>query len=135
MNSNYFTINFKLSIKEALLKIDKNTLGIVFTVDKNKVIGCVTDGDIRSSLLNGYSLDDEISICMNKSFIYANDNFSREDINKLFDSSIKVIPFLSKSGQLLKILTATDFPLENESQVIARSKSPVRVSFVEGDLI
>ena len=133
MNSNYFTINFKLSIKEALLKIDKNTLVKDFTVDKkNKVIGCVTDGDIRSSLLNGYSLDDEISICMNKSFIYANDNFSREDIIKLFDSSIKVIPFLSKSGQLLKILTATDFPLENESQVIARSKSPVRVSFGGG---
>ena len=31
MNSNYFTINFKLSIKkEALLEIDKNTLGICF---------------------------------------------------------------------------------------------------------
>ena len=68
---------------------------------------------------------------MNKSFIYANDNFS-EDIIKLFDSSIKDYSILSKSGQLLKILTATDFPLENESQVIARSKSPVKISFGGG---
>ena len=122
MNIEYCTINFKLSIKEALLKIDKNTLGVVFAVDKkNKVIGCATDGDIRTSLLKGYSLDDEISSCMNKSFIYCNDSFSREDIIKLFDSSIKVIPFLSQRGELIKVLTATDFPIENENQVIARS--------------
>ena len=134
MNDTENLIIFKnKSIKQALQKIEKNSLGIIFIIDSSfKVVGCATDGDVRTNLLKGITLEDKISICMNKNFIYCNDTFSREDIIKLFDSSIKVIPYLSKNDKLLKVLTPSDFPIDNEYQVIARSKSPVRVSFGGG---
>ena len=67
-----FIINEKKTIKDAFVKIDKNTLGIIFIVDKNnKVIGCATDGDIRTKLLKGFNLKDQISICMNRNFKYS----------------------------------------------------------------
>ena len=51
MNINHYVINVNFSIKDALKKIDANKLGIIFIVnDQNKVIGCASDGDIRTNL-------------------------------------------------------------------------------------
>ena len=120
-------------IKDALIKIEKNSLGIIFTIDKsNKVIGCSTDGDIRRSLLDGVSLDDKIILCSNANFIRCHESTRREEIIKQFDSSIKVIPLLSEHEELIKIYTAKDFPINEEGKVVTRSKSPVRISFGGG---
>ncbi len=44
---------------EAMQKIDCNTNGILFLVDcENRLIGCITDGDIRRFLLKGGKIDD-----------------------------------------------------------------------------
>ena len=43
-----------LTVSEAMQKIDKNTSGILFLVDDNRrLVGCVTDGDVRRYLLSG----------------------------------------------------------------------------------
>ena len=43
-----------LTVSEAMQMIDKNASGILFlTDDKGKLIGCITDGDIRRYLLAG----------------------------------------------------------------------------------
>ena len=121
------------SIKNAFQKIELNSLGIIFVTNKkNEVIGCVTDGDIRTKLLEGLNLNDKINLCVNKNFVYCNESTTREDIIKLFDSNIKVIPLLSDKGELLRVFKPNDFPLNNEKNIIARSKSPVRISFGGG---
>ena len=128
-----FQINNKESIKAAFGKIDLNESGIIFLVDDhNKLIGCATDGDIRSNLIKGLKLNDKISLCSNKNFIHCFESTSREDVIKLFDSDIKVIPLLSENGELLKVFKPNDFPLNSEKNIIARSKSPVRISFGGG---
>lgn len=133
MSLSSYVINFNKSIKDALIKIDKNTLGIIFIIDDfNKVIGCASDGDIRNKLINGIKINDKISICLNKNFIYCHNKTQREDIIKLFDSNINVIPQLNKKNELINVLTPSDFPLPNERNIIARSKSPVRISFGGG---
>ena len=112
-----YVINFNMSIKDALIKIDKNTLGIIFIIDDfNKVIGCASDGDIRNKLINGIKLNDKISICLNKNFIHCYNETQREDIIKLFDSNINAIPQLNKKNELINVLTPSDFPLANESR-------------------
>ena len=43
-----------LTVSQAMQLIDKNTCGILFLVDKeNKLLGCITDGDVRRFLLAG----------------------------------------------------------------------------------
>ena len=66
MKQSYFTINKDNTVRDAFVNINKNKLGIVFvTNDKNQVLGCATDGDIRNKLLSGATIDDSINLCCN----------------------------------------------------------------------
>jgi len=133
MKKTYFTLNNNSTIRQCLSYIEKNKLGIIFlTNSKNEVVGCATDGDIRTKLLNGVRLDDCIKLCYNKNFVHVDANTDREQIIKKFDSSIKIIPVLDENFHLIELLTPNDFPLKKENYVISRAKSPVRISFGGG---
>ena len=58
MDISRLLINQKASIREALDILNNNEEKIVLVVDKNKkLIGTVTDGDIRRGILNGLTLN------------------------------------------------------------------------------
>ena len=44
------------SLKDAMLKINKNAIGIIFIVDSKKLLGVLTDGDIRRAILKGINI-------------------------------------------------------------------------------
>ena len=53
-------------IKEAILSLNKSGNQIVLVLDKNKkLIGTITDGDIRRGILKGYKLSDSVSKVLN----------------------------------------------------------------------
>ena len=132
-NIDNLIISENKNVKDAFNKIRENALGIIFiTNESNTVIGCSTDGDIRSKLLEGLNLEDKIGLFANKNFVSCYESTAREEIIKQFDSSIKVIPLLNNKNQLLDVYTINDFPLSEEKNIIARAKSPVRISFGGG---
>ena len=54
---------------EAISAINKSEAFIALVVDKNnKLIGTVTDGDIRRGLLNGEKIDSNVQNFMNRNF-------------------------------------------------------------------
>ena len=60
--------NNKLSVSEAMLRIDGNARGILFLTDgQGGLTGCVTDGDIRRYLLSGGEMSDNIMRAANRS--------------------------------------------------------------------
>ena len=66
MNLDKFKINQQAPLRDALEKIRVNQHGLIIVVDdEDCVVGLASDGDIRSKLLEGLSLDDVISLCMN----------------------------------------------------------------------
>ena len=127
-----FVLNKDASLAEALKKIDKNSAGFILVESKTRIIGVVTDGDIRRELLAGTILEDKIEKCVNLDFIYAIEGDTRESIIKHLDSEIKFIPLLDKEFKLLKILTKKDFPIDAEKLSFARARAPVRISFGGG---
>lgn len=128
-----FTIYSVKTIREALEKIEINHLGSIFVSDENGVIiGMATDGDIRRGLLEGLNLDQPISLCFNTSFVSVTTSTHREQILKLFDSKIRVIPVLDQEGVLRNVYTRDNLPHQNENRVYTRAKSPVRISFGGG---
>tara|TARA_B000000475_G_scaffold269351_1_gene263182 strand:+ start:3453 stop:4808 length:1356 start_codon:yes stop_codon:yes gene_type:complete len=131
MNKINFVISKGSSIRDALKKIDKNKKGIVLVVDNEKLIGVASDGDIRRFLLKN-SINNKIDRVINKKFVSANRNTSREDLLKKLDQRIKVIPVLSSQGKIIEIVTSENLPLTQERSVYFRSRSPVRVSFGGG---
>ena len=54
-----YVIDEKASVKSALLKVDKNSFGLIFTqTNAGKITGLATDGDIRRALIRGVTLEE-----------------------------------------------------------------------------
>ena len=133
MNLELLKVDVKSTIKDALHKIDNNQLGIIIIVNpEDKVVGVATDGDIRRSLLEGMTIDDNITKCCNTNFVAALDNTPKENLIKILDQKIKVLPLLNVAGQLIDVFHGNNLPVYKEEKVYARAKSPVRISFGGG---
>lgn len=120
------------TIVDALKCIESKKSQIVFVVDEEqRLVGVITHGDIRRHLLQGGSIDQSASVCMNRQFQSVHCGAAREELLKLFDLGCIAIPALDDKGRLADIytrhLTATA-----EVPVLARSRAPVRVSFCGG---
>jgi dTDP-glucose pyrophosphorylase len=93
------------SIKEALQVIDKGAMRIAIVLDDDeKVVGTLSDGDIRRGLLNGLSLESGIENLYFKEPTLANINDSKElIIQKAVRKQIYQIPIVDDAGRLVKI--------------------------------
>ena len=121
------------SIKSALLKVEGNHCGMIFMQsDLGSIIGVATDGDIRRALLQGFSLADDISNCVNYDFVWADTETPREQLIKQLDSHINFIPILDELGKLQSIISKDYLPLYDEKSTYIRARAPVRVSFGGG---
>ncbi len=90
-----------LSIKNTLKKINETSLGSCFVVKSNKIIGVVTDGDIRRGLLKGKRLDSPISKIMKKKFVFIKDRYLTKKINTIFQSDLKIVPIVKNNNILI----------------------------------
>jgi D-glycero-alpha-D-manno-heptose-7-phosphate kinase len=133
MNLDDFLIHEASPLREALLRISANQHGLIMTVNgMGAVVGLATDGDIRSRLIDGASLDDPVGSCVNVDFIWADKETPREILLKQLDHSIRVIPILNERRQLIGLVSRDHVPTQIEEAVYARARAPVRVSFGGG---
>ena len=101
--------NIKLTIastiKEALTIIDSGAIKLAIVVDKNdKLIGTLTDGDIRRSFLEGKVLDDTIEEVYFKEPTTVSVNTSKEEIINICTSKkIYQIPVIDEKGRVVSI--------------------------------
>lgn len=126
------TLSTQQPILDAIKHIETSPLQIVFIVDDTlRLVGVITNGDIRRHLLKGGATDEPIAACMNRQFQAVSHNASREELLKLFDLGCLAIPALDTCGQLQTIYTR-NLIAPPETPVLARSRAPVRMSFGGG---
>ena len=76
-----FLVRESSTIREALIKIEKTHKGYVFVVDKDdRVLGSLTDGDIRRALMAGGTLDCLVTSACNQNFVKASKHDSRNTV-------------------------------------------------------
>jgi len=132
-DKSHLTIAESDTIEQAFQRLNANMLGILFAHDaEGRVIGAVTDGDIRRRLLTGVSIQGEVASCINRNFVWARAGAPREQILKLLDQRVHVVPILDADGRLVDVFSRDLFNLGQESEVFARARSPVRISFSGG---
>ena len=104
-----FILNSNSSIKDALIKIEINKKGFLFILNEdNKVIGTLTDGDIRRLLIDGYLTSDIIKFQSLFKSLRADDSFNQ--ICTLFKSErIQFLPILDNSNKLINFITKKQF--------------------------
>jgi len=93
------------SIKEALAIIDKGAIQIALVVDNNdKLIGTLTDGDIRRGFLNGLDLNSSIETIIFKTPTVAKIGDTKEDILKIaLSKNLHQIPIVDENGIIVGI--------------------------------
>lgn len=93
--------SYASTIREVMLCIDENTKGTAFIVDdEGRLVGIMTDGDIRRLLIGGHGLNTIIKKHLLKDFIYATTDEDPDDIAKKFDHCIRIIPIVNEKMEL-----------------------------------
>jgi len=96
------TLHENDNIKDALQALNKTGLGILFIIDNtNKLIGLLTDGDIRRALLTNIGLSDAIKLVMNKNFTSLPIETDNSKILETLSNSVKIIPLVDADNTLL----------------------------------
>ena len=107
MNLQEHIVNLNDPISTVLNKLNlPNHLRTVFVLDQdNKVIGSITDGDIRRGILKGISVEDPCEKLAFKSFKYLQtNNISVRDLKNWKSNGINVLPLLNEKRELIHIL-------------------------------
>lgn len=94
---------------EKLNNVPDNLTLFVLDVD-HRLVGSLTDGDIRRGLLKGLTLEDPISQFMFRQFKYIIQNiFTLEQIKELRDKRIKLVPMVDRDMHIIRLVDLVKF--------------------------
>lgn len=99
------------SLREAIAKIDAASTQLALVVDADRrLLGTLSDGDVRRGLLAGMGLTDPVERCMFRSPTTARVGESREVIvAKMREQVLHQIPVLDNSGRVVDLKTIDDY--------------------------
>ena len=109
-----FHLPNNVSISDAMLHIESNSRrGILVTSESNRVLGTLTDGDIRKSLIRGVQIQSSISDIVNLNFkflAYDPSDSLNKRIMSFLDSyqEIEIVPLLDQQMCLKAIAIRRD---------------------------
>lgn len=105
MNYKDFLVNKDIALHEAMKKINLSEIKILFVVDENKILGSLTDGDIRRYLISNGKVDDVVEKACNKSPRIA---LSFEEAKKMVNKTYFAIPIVDNEGNVINIFLFND---------------------------
>lgn len=100
-------INKEEQVRSALAKLDKlGSDAILFVADEHKkLIGSLTDGDLRRGFINNLSFDDSITKFIQKNPIsITRKNYTLAQLESYKAKNFKIIPILDDEGVIIDIL-------------------------------
>lgn len=103
-----FVANEETTIVEAMSLIDENAQGILYVVRDGRLIGSLTDGDIRRHIIKNGVLSAPIKDAMNKEpkFVFGSETDNAEDIMR--QKKIYSLPVIDTDKRLTDIIFSSD---------------------------
>ena len=95
------------TVSEAIAAIESGSIQVALVLDgQGRLVGIVTDGDIRRGLLRGIQLSGLAADVMNRSPVSVPATLSREErLHLMRQKSIRQLPLLDDSGKLIGVET------------------------------
>jgi dTDP-glucose pyrophosphorylase len=107
MNYQRHLVDKNSTIKEALAKLDILAAdAILFVIDQEqKLVGSLTDGDVRRGLLKDMSINQKVIdfIQPNPKYILKS-SYNVEDLEKFRAANLKIIPVLNETHQVVNVI-------------------------------
>lgn len=114
-------IDSQKSIRDVMRFLNKGTYGFYLVTDENrKLLGTITDGDIRRSILKGVSLDNSVLKCMNKKpkvIFFKDINKYKQKLQRIENK--KFLPVINKDYKILSIIIEEDKSEEKTALIMA----------------
>jgi len=98
-----YTVDVAGTIRDVVENLNTTMLRVAFVTEEERVVGSVSDGDIRRAFLQGRTIESPIAEIMNRTFISAQQDSSPSELQQLFRRGIDVLPVLGDKGQLVDI--------------------------------
>ena len=108
-------------IRKAMETIDAGAKQIALVIDdKNKLIGTLTDGDIRRGILRGLNYDCVVADMMQTNFIAASSTGVAEIRSEALARGVKLVPIVDNSGvpQALHAISEMSNSSEDGTEVV-----------------
>jgi CBS domain-containing protein len=108
IDCNHLILKNNSSIKEAMELLDSSAMQIALLTDSNnRLVGTLTDGDIRRSLLKGYKLSDPASVALNYN-PKVGYSYEGEEVwqLKMKESNLINLPIVNDNRHLLSLFTS-----------------------------
>lgn len=132
---NKLLINYNETIMEAMKLLDKTAQKNLYVVDENnRLIGSVSDGDIRRCILKGIELKNSVEQIMNHNpkRVYDTDANKNKRIKELLlEYHVESIPIVNKDNNIVDILYWTDIFKTERKQY---SKKSTKVFILAGGI-
>jgi len=106
-NFNKHIVTLKATVRDALIQLDRLASdAILFLIDKDdKLIGSLTDGDIRRGLIKGLGLEDEIvKFALTSPKFFRKGEFDLALIRNWRALDYKVIPVLNQNEKIVDVI-------------------------------
>ncbi len=103
-----FIIQKDRSILEVLKFINQNNNRAVIVLDKEAVVGIVSEGDIIRALLKNEKINSPLSKIMNKSFKFLTKDNRSVALRYFKKHTVSLLPVVDKKMRVMDIITLKD---------------------------
>ncbi len=121
-NVDNLKLKLNSTLKDALTTISNGAIKVALIVDKkDKLLGTLTDGDIRRGLLSGLNVNSSINSIVSKNPIVAKITHSKDEILKIaLSKKLHQIPIVDQKGKILSISVIDELiqPKEKNNKVV-----------------
>ena len=103
----------EFKIRRVLEILDCEGKAIAIAVDKNKkLLGTITDGDIRRALLRGISIEEPIEKIIHYNPIVARNSLTKEELKDIFiKNAIQQLLIVNEDGELVNLISINEILL------------------------
>lgn len=108
-------LNKNAAVRDAVRVIEKTTKRLAVVVDNDgKLLGTITDGDVRRAILADHTLDSLVENVMNENPIVAKNNTSESYLLQLLkENGLESIPLVDSNDKFLRVVHVSDFKKTN----------------------
>jgi dTDP-glucose pyrophosphorylase len=111
-------IGSDVTLEEAMLAVERSGQGIAFVTDESRrLVGSVSDGDIRRVILRHVRLDSPVIEVMNPSPLHARSGTPLEKVREMMDAHrIRHVPVVDAQGRIADVVTEADAKTTGEHE-------------------
>jgi len=128
------TIKQNALVSDAIRLMEQTPFKTVFVInEEQRLIGIITNGDLRRFMLSGGKIQDSVDRVMNVNFKAVHTDAYPEEVIKLFDLDYSIVPRIDDKGRFIDYLTPDSSKrFDQPGLFYVRARAPARISFAGG---